>query len=151
MPIDEQLHALLRAPVSQWIEAFNAHDAAAIVALYTDDAELFDAGMRYPRRGRNEIQRWFVRRFQSMPSIAYMLNGHVFMDEAQAAVTWTTHGRSPRLLRQSWLSRPFQVDGVSVFSLRDGLIYKQHGYYDHLTVVGQVLPPLKWLISKSRL
>jgi steroid delta-isomerase-like uncharacterized protein len=142
--------SLLRPPISQWVEAFNAHDAAAIVALYTEDAELFDSGMKHPRRGRDEIERWFRKRFNSMPSITYTLTGQAFMEEGRAAVAWITSGRSPRLLGQQWLSRSFQVDGVSVFTLRNGLICKQRGYYDHLSALEQILPPLKWLLP-SRL
>ena len=146
MQTHEETLMRLYPPVSSWIEAFNAHDVAAIVALYTDDAELFDSGMKYPRRGRAAIERWFTSRFQTMPSIRYTLTGQTFMQEqgaTQAAVTWTTSGQGPRLL--GWLSRPFRVDGVSVFTLHEGRIQKQRGYYDHLAALEQMLPPLKWL------
>lgn len=146
VPTDEEQSNLLRPPVNQWIAAFNAHRVSEIVALYTDDAELYDSGMKFPRRGRSEIERWFSWRFSSMPSITYLLTGPIFMEEEQASVTWTTSGRGPQLLGQSWLSRPFQVDGVSIFTLRNGLIYKQRGYYDHLSALEQILPPLKWLL-----
>jgi hypothetical protein len=45
-------HASLQLLVNQWVEAFNAHDVSSIVALYADDAQLFDSGMKHPRRGR---------------------------------------------------------------------------------------------------
>jgi len=137
--------SLLHPPVNHWIEAFNAHDAVTIVSLYSEDAELFDSGMKHPRRGRDEIEHWFRQRFSSIPSITYTPSGPVLMEERQAIVTWTTTGRIPRLLGLTWLSRPFQVDGVSVFLLRNGLIYKQHGYYDHLSALEQILPPLQWI------
>ena len=145
--------SLLHPPVNHWVEAFNAHDAAAIVSLYTGDAELFDSGMKRPRHGRKEIERWFTNRFQSMPSLAYIPIYHLFplyqlYDEAQAAVTWTASGKTPRLLRLAWFSRPFQVDGVSIFMFDDGLIQRQRGYYDHLSVLEQILPPLKILPAR---
>lgn len=142
--------SLLRPPISQWVEAFNAHDVAAIVALYTEDAVLFDSGMKHQRRGPEEIERWFRKRFNSMPSITYTLTGQAFMEEGRAAVAWIASGRGPRLLGQAWLSRPFQLDGVSMFTLRNGLICKQRGYYDHLSALEQILPPLKWILP-SRL
>ena len=150
MQTNDEILGLLRSPIRQWIEAFNAHDVSAIVALYTDEAELFDSGMKFPRCGRSAIERWFTTRFSSMPAIRYVPNGQTFMEEHQAAVTWTAHGRGPRLLGQAWLSRPFHVDGVSIFTLQDGLICQQRGYYDHLAVVEQIVPPLKWLLP-SRL
>ena len=139
---------LLHPPVNQWIMAFNTHDVGAIVALYTEDAELFDSGMKHPRHGREEIQQWFSTRFSSIPSINYVPTGQVFMEDGQAALTWTTRGKVPLLLGQAWLARRFQVDGVSVFLFRDGLIQKQRGYYDHLSAIEQILPPVKWILPR---
>jgi steroid delta-isomerase-like uncharacterized protein len=143
MQLHDEYITQVRSPVRQWIESFNRHDVEAIVALYSDDAELFDSGMRHPRRGRREIERWFCERFRSMPSIRYTLTGHIFMEEKQAAVTWTTSGRGLRLAGLPLIAHPYQVDGVSVFNLRDGLIERQRGYYDHLGALEQLLPPLR--------
>lgn len=143
----ESQPGLQRTLVNQWIEAFNAHDVPAIVSLYTDNAELYDSGMKHPRHGRTEIEQWFTTRFQTMPSIRYTPASQLFT-ETQAAVTWTASGRSPRLLGQAWLSRPFQVDGVSIFNLQDGRIQRQRGYYDHLSTLEQILPPLKWILPR---
>ena len=137
---------LLQNSVRNWIAAFNAHDVAALVALYTDDAELFDSGMKHPRHGRAEIEQWFLERFRTMPAITYVPHDQVLVAANRAAVTWTTSGHTPRRFGLLWLSRPFQADGVSVFVLHEGRIEKQRGYYDHLAVVEQVLPPLKWLL-----
>lgn len=142
---DEFIIAQLAAPIGRWIEAFNTHDVAAIVALYTENAELFDSGMKRPRRGRAEIEGWFRTRFQTMPSIRYVPTSMVLLHEKQAAITWTTQGKGPRFLGLAFLTRPFRVDGVSVFRLRDGLIEQQRGYYDHLAALEQVVLPLKWL------
>ena len=133
--------------VNSWITAFNTHNVTAIVSLYAEDAELFDSGMKYPRQGKHAIENWFTQRFQTMPTISYTPVHQIF-GEAQAAVTWTARGRSPRILGQAWLARPFQVDGVSVFTLADGLIQKQRGYYDHLATLEQILPFLKWILPQ---
>ena len=133
--------------VNRWIEAFNDHDVSAIVSLYADNAELYDSGMKHPRRGQAEIEQWFTTRFQTMPSITYTPASQLF-SETQAAVTWTVRSRSPRLLGLAWLSRSFQVAGVSIFTLQDGRIQLQHGYYDHLSALEQILPPLKWILPR---
>jgi steroid delta-isomerase-like uncharacterized protein len=142
---NENRVSLHRTLVNQWIEAFNGHNVQAIVSLYADNAELYDSGMKHPRRGRTEIEQWFTTRFRTMPSITYTPASQLFA-ETQAAVTWTVRGRGPRLLGQAWLVRPFQVDGVSIFTLEDGRIQRQRGYYDHLATLEQILPPLKWLL-----
>lgn len=130
--------------VKQWIEAFNAHDVASIVALYADDAELFDAGMKHPHRGHADIERWFARRFASMPALSYTPLDQLFISDG-AVVFWTVRGRSPRIFCLSWLLRPFHVEGLSVFTIADGHIQKQRGYYDHLSALEQIFPPLRWL------
>ncbi|MFL5628022.1 MAG: nuclear transport factor 2 family protein [Ktedonobacteraceae bacterium] len=147
MTTDESEITAYRILVNSWITAFNTHDVTAIVSLYAEDAELFDSGMKYPRQGKHAIENWFTQRFQTMPTISYTPIYQIF-GEAQAAVTWTARGRSPRILGQAWLSRPFQVDGVSVFTLADGLIQKQRGYYDHLATLEQILPFLKWILPQ---
>ncbi|HLI71371.1 MAG TPA: nuclear transport factor 2 family protein [Ktedonobacteraceae bacterium] len=130
-----------------WIAAFNAHDVAALVALYAPDAELFDAGMKRMRRGRQEITDWFERRFSSLPEITYTPAEEIAENDF-VAITWTVRGYTPRLLGLRWLARPFSVDGVSVFHLRNGLITRQRGYYDHLAVVERALPFLRLLPSR---
>jgi hypothetical protein len=132
--------------VSQWIAAFNAHDVTALVALYEDKATLFDSGMPRPRRGHNEITRWFTWRFRSTPTISYTPQGtHSSEDGEQVTITWIARGHGPRFLGQSWLSHPFEVKGQSEFTLHEYLIVRQQGTYDHLSVLRQVLPPLRWL------
>ncbi len=146
--------------VQRWIASFNAHDVMTLVALYAEHAELFDSGMKRTRRGRAQIEHWFRQRFATMPTIQYTPTSAVLSHssddeegtegrdgmEEQAAVTWTAQGITPALFGQSWLARPFQVNGVSVFTVKEDLILRQHGYYDHLSVVQQVLPPLRWLL-----
>jgi uncharacterized protein (TIGR02246 family) len=133
--------------VHQWMAAFNAHDVERIVALYTEDAELCDTGMKRARQGRKEITIWFTQRFQQMPTIQYTPT-RFFFRESEAAICWLAQGKTPAFLRQRWLSHPFQVDGVSIFLVRSGFIYWQHGYYDHLQVAERILPPLRWLPLK---
>lgn len=130
-----------------WIAAFNAHDVAALVALYNSTAELYDAGMKRPRRGHTEIEDWFTRRFTSLPEISYTPKDEILSGEL-VAITWTVRGRTPRLLGQGWLARPFSADGVSVFHMRDEHIDNQRGYYDHLAVVERALPFLRWLPTR---
>ena len=131
--------------VHHWIDAFNGHRVSDLVALYREDAELRDSGMKRERRGHKEIEAWFTSRFRMTPTITYTPHAE-FVSDGQIAVQWTTSGRLERLLGQKWLPRPFSVDGVSIFSIENGLIQKQHGYYDHLSAVEQTLPLLKWLL-----
>ncbi len=141
MKTDKQPNSEHDTTVRQWIEAFNAHEVKAIVRLYKDDAELFDSGMDRPRAGRGEIEQWFTWRFRSTPSIAYTPYEQQVQANGEIVVAWTASGAGPRFLG----GRPFQVEGESRFTLHDGLIARQRGTYDHLSVLRQIIPVLKWL------
>jgi steroid delta-isomerase-like uncharacterized protein len=134
--------------VNRWIDVFNQHHVSNIVALYTQDAELFDSGMKRPRKGHKEISEWFTTRFRTMPTITYTSH-YQFISDEQVAVQWTARGRIERLLGQKWLARSlarsYEVDGVSIFCIENDLIKNQRGYYDHLSALEQILPPVKWL------
>jgi uncharacterized protein (TIGR02246 family) len=147
MNLSTEGHSELSSLVDRWIVAFNTHDARQIVSLYHEDAELFDSGMRYPRKGREAIRAWFTQRFEQMPSIEYV-RMKSFLQAEEGVVTWIARGSTPALLGQRWLVRPYEVEGVSQFIMRDGRIYWQHGFYDHLSIVEKVLPFLKWLPIK---
>ena len=129
------------------MSAFNAHDAEQITRLYAEDAELFDSGMRHPRKGRDEISSWFVQRFRDMPTVQYTPL-QSFFNTSEGTVHWIVRGRTPAPLRQHWLKRSFEVDGVSIFRMDHGLISWQHGYYDHIQMAEKVFPPLRWLPLK---
>lgn len=131
--------------VSRWIASFNTHDLETIVSLYLEDAELYDSGMPRPRYGKAEIRRWFSWRFRSTP-ITYLPQTYEPLDEqGKTTVKWIARGRGPRFFGLDRLSLSFQVNGQSEFTLREGMIYRQQGTYDHLAVLRQLLPPLRWL------
>jgi uncharacterized protein (TIGR02246 family) len=138
---------LISRLTNRWVAAFNAHDVESIVELYAENAELFDSGMRYPRKGRHQIRSWFVQRFRQMPTIQYTPIEY-FFNETEGTIHWLARGHTPPILGQRWLVRPFEVDGVSIFHMDDGLITWQHGYYDHLQTLEKVLPLLRWLPLK---
>ncbi|HEY4385092.1 MAG TPA: nuclear transport factor 2 family protein [Ktedonobacteraceae bacterium] len=129
---------------NRWIEAFNTRNLVEITALYAPDAELYDSGMHQPRHGLMQIESWFRLRFAGMPANVYSPETYHLVDSEHISVEWTLYGRSPALLGQAWLAHPFQVRGTSSFVLRDTLICKQQGSYDHLFVLRQVLPWLRF-------
>jgi len=144
LPPDTKLISTL---VQRWIAAFNAHDVERIIAVYTEDAELFDTGMRRPRKGHKEISSWFIQRFRHMPTIQYTPH-QSFFNEREGTVQWIARGKIPAPPGQRWLVRPFEVDGISIFRVDHGLISWQRGYYDHIYLAEKVFPPLRWLPLK---
>ena len=85
--------SLLHPPVNHWVEAFNAHNIAAIVSLYTEDAELFDSGMKHPRRGRDEPFLREVGEARRADRRAHLLGGRVRRDHRVLGDTGRAWGR----------------------------------------------------------
>jgi ketosteroid isomerase-like protein len=112
--------------VERWVELFNAGDPDALAALYHDDAINHQVA-EIPIRGRRAIREMFSREFASadmtcIPEATYEA-GDV------AILEW----RDPLGLR-----------GCGFFTVRDGRIALQRGYWDKLSFLrlhGLPIPP----------
>ena len=105
--------------VRTWVEAFNAGDAAALAALYSEDATNHQV-MFEPVRGRFAIQAMFEREFGRASMTCRVEN--LFEDGDWAILEWT----DPKGLR-----------GCGFFNVVDGQIRFQRGYWDQLSFLRQ--------------
>ncbi len=104
-----------RETVEEWVRRFNAADAAGLAALYHDDAVNHQVAQD-PVEGREAIKTMFDREF----AIADMTCIPEIIHEAGdvAILEW----RDPLGLR-----------GCGFFTVRDGRIAFQRGYWDKLS------------------
>jgi len=112
--------------VERWIELFNAGDADAIAVLYDEDAVNHQVA-ESPVKGRVAIREMFAREFASadMTCIPEVIHE----DGDVAILEW----RDPLGLR-----------GCGCFTVRDGRITFQRGYWDKLSFLrlhGLPIPP----------
>lgn len=103
-----------RAIVERWVEAFNAADLDGLIALYAEDAVNHQVVFE-PIHGRAAIRAMFEREFASADMTCIVEAIHEAGDVA--ALEW----RDPLGLR-----------GCGFFTVRDGLIVFQRGYWDRL-------------------
>lgn len=109
--------------VHTWVEAFNRSDAAALAALYADDAINHQVVLA-PVVGRAAIHAMFRREFAAAEMVC--IPEHVFEDGEWAILEW----RDPKGLR-----------GCGFFHIVGGLIQFQRGYWDQLSFLrSQGLP-----------
>ena len=103
-----------RETVEQWIERFNAGDAAGLAELYHEDAVNHQVTQQ-PVKGRAAIQAMFEREFAAANMVCIPEAIHEAGDVI--ALEW----RDPLGLR-----------GCGFFTIRDGRIVFQRGYWDKL-------------------
>lgn len=106
---------LPRQIVERWVELFNKGDAAGMAALYHEDAVNFQVNQE-PVNGRAAIHEMFKRDFAAASMTCIIEAIHEAGDVA--ALEW----RDPLGLR-----------GCGFFTVRDGRIIFQRGYWDRLT------------------
>lgn len=101
--------------VELWVERFNAADATGLAALYHHDAVNHQV-TQAPVAGRNAIRAMFEREFAAAEMVCIVDAIHEAGDVA--ALEW----RDPLGLR-----------GCGFFTVRDGRIAFQRGYWDKLS------------------
>jgi steroid delta-isomerase-like uncharacterized protein len=80
----------------QAVEAFNAHDADAVVDLYAAQAVLHDPQQPEPVRGRDAIREGYAQMFRSFPDIRVnILNRHVEGDLMMYEIRLTGTNKGP--------------------------------------------------------
>lgn len=114
-----------RQVVEVWVERFNAGDVAGLGALYSDDAVNHQV-MDEPLVGRDAIQAMFAREFARATMVCIPEAIHEAGEVA--ALEW----RDPLGLR-----------GCGFFTVRDGLIHSQRGYWDKLSFLKQQGLPIE--------
>jgi ketosteroid isomerase-like protein len=113
-----------RDVVEAWVARFNAGDADGLAALYAVDAVNHQV-MWDPLIGRDAIHAMFAREFASAEMVCLVEALH------EAGEVCALEWRDPKGLR-----------GCGFFTVRDGLIVHQRGYWDQLSFRRQQGLPL---------
>ena len=104
-----------RALLEKWIALFNAADVDGLASLYSQDAINHQVALE-PLQGREAIRAMFHREFASATMVCIVEAIHEAGDVI--ALEW----RDPLGLR-----------GCGFFTIKDGLITFQRGYWDKLS------------------
>jgi len=104
-----------REVVAKWVDAFNAGDAEAVAAFYSDDAinhQVAESSIE----SKNAIKQMFVREFSQAEMTCIVEN--LFEDGEWAILEWKD---------------PLDLRGCGFFHVQKGKIIFQRGYWDKLS------------------
>jgi uncharacterized protein (TIGR02246 family) len=124
-PAAAQSRAIIQKADDKWAEAFNKGDAAAVAAMYTEDAYVLPAGAEM-MKGRSAIEAFWRQQMQQIGDVkctaldvkplgnkaAREIGTCSFKTKAQSpqdgalkyAVVWEKEGREWRLMQDIWNS-----------------------------------------------
>jgi ketosteroid isomerase-like protein len=118
--------------LQQLMDAYNAHDADAVVSCFTDDA-VFESpagiapeGTSYV--GKDAIRAAVAARFESSPDVRWDGEGH-FRDGDRGASSWTV----------SWTNLDGSVErhrGCDLFTLRGELLTRKDSFFKTALATG---------------
>ena len=131
-----------REVIEEWVNAFNARDAAGAAALYHDDATNWQVAAGPPIVGNDAIKQDLTEFFLAFPdSVTNIENlfedGQWAMLEWSGGATWQGEfaGMAPN-------GRAFTLQGCGFFHVIDGKIKYQRGYWDRTTWFKQLRIPV---------
>jgi steroid delta-isomerase-like uncharacterized protein len=133
--------------VRSYMDAWNAHDPAAVAEHMTDDVVYIDLGVNERMEGRAAV-REFIAAMETNFSSDYRFDfSGALVDGDSYATEWTmsgtNDGASPELGLPATGHR-FAIPGVSIGRCRDGKLAENRDYYDlagYLMQVGLMPAP----------
>jgi steroid delta-isomerase-like uncharacterized protein len=137
----------LQERVRATVDAWNAHDGAAVAERMTEDAVYVNLGLGERLEGRAAV-REYVDRLATTFSSDYRLEvGTVVGDDETVAVEWTMTGTNDGADPQTGLpatGQRFRIAGVTVSRMRDDQAAESRVYWnlaDYLQQVGLMPAP----------
>lgn len=111
--------------------AWASHDPDAILALHTEDTVFHIHGGEAPHEGADAVRAAIAEIFATSPDLAFAPRRAHFGDDhfvSEYVVSGTAGGNA------------FAVDGVDVFTLRDGRVARKDTYLDLPAYLAQTAP-----------
>ncbi len=126
-----------------YVEAWNSHDPAKVLACMTEDVLRDDKGLGERLEGADAVRQSIVDAAENFSSDYRIDLGELILatDEMYAA-EWTMSGTNDREDKARGLpntGRQFRIEGLSIGRLRDGKVAEERLYYnmaDYLTQIG---------------
>ncbi len=124
--------------VQRYVEAWNRHDAEALVATLHDDGTYSDPGTKQPV-GREALGAYARGLWAAFPDLAFEVVRLGELGDGVVALEWTMRGTNTGPFRgRPPTRRAIQVPGADIIRVEQGRIRSVHGYFDTAAVPEQL-------------
>jgi limonene-1,2-epoxide hydrolase len=131
--------------LKSYVEAKNRRDVQAIVALCHPDGSYESVGLADRVQGHQALTRFYMRLFELLPDYRGEFEGHAIGGETAVAWGRLSGTISSGAFVAGAIGRRLDVPVTFVCALRDGLVYRDVGYFDAATVYRQAGLPVPTL------
>jgi steroid delta-isomerase-like uncharacterized protein len=127
----------------RWLEAWNSHEPARLLALMSEDVEYRDDSWPKTMRGHADVREFLEAIWRATPDMTFeLLSGpYVIPGEPRAAFHWRGFGTHTGLLEPPGFAptgRRWELDGVDFHEYRDGRVCKLRIAFDMLSASRQL-------------
>ena len=126
-----------RQIITDYMAAWNAHDAQRAGSFFADDAVYADATMGAPKSGREEITDTVIKVYMNaVPDSQWEMRGEPVVEGDRITFEWGFSGKNTG----SWAfgvaatNQKLNLQGVSFMRIKGGKIIYEGNYYDGLTM-----------------
>ena len=132
VPIGEEF---ARDFADRWQKAWNSRDPAQVVALCTEDVVWDDPLTERPERGRDAVTEYLRSVWSAFPDLRFTWpeGPYSSFDGSKLACHWRVTGTMLGRMDPPGFAptgRAFEIDGVDLLELRDGLVCAYTGFFD---------------------
>ena len=133
----------LRDFISQWLDAWNSHEADRVLTFLTEDVEIRDDSWPTTMHGHRDVREFLQALWRATPDMDFELiaGPYVIPGEPRASFHWRGRGTFTGPMEPPGFAptgRAWEVDGVDFQEYRDGRIAKLRVVFDLMTVSRQL-------------
>jgi len=118
----------------RWITAWNSHDSAKVVPLFTADVVYEDVAFGEINHGTEELKKFSGEFFLAVPDLNMQL-AECSIEGNHGSIEWLMSGTDKGVFKTG---KKFKVRGVSIITLDHGKISRNLDYYDSASIMKQV-------------
>jgi steroid delta-isomerase-like uncharacterized protein len=124
----------VRAFVQRWVDAWNAHDADALVAMCTEDVSWEDPASPEVAHGHAQVREFLRNVWTIFPDLSFTLPEPplIAVEGPRAAQVWRLSGTflGPDPTGFAPTGKHVDQEGIDLYEFRDGLVARYRARYD---------------------